>query len=87
MPTLFIREYLPLLTTNTSDPRSPMYSIGKPVVLAAFGLVTQDNLLQFVPVNDTCPAVDLPHQSEKRKPCCTTSLGRYLSKNVICRFL
>ena len=87
MPTLFTREYLPLLTTKTSDPRSALYSIGKPVVLTAFGLVTQDNLQQFVPVNDTCPVVDLPHQSKKRRPRCTTALDLYLSKNVICRFL
>jgi mannan endo-1,4-beta-mannosidase len=43
-----------------------MHSIGKPVVLSAFGLVTQDNLLQFVPVNDTCPVVK-PQQDQKRQ--------------------
>ncbi|KAH9997282.1 glycoside hydrolase superfamily [Russula vinacea] len=41
-------------------------TFGKPVVLAAFGLVTQDNLLQYVPVNSTCPAVKL-QQNQKRQ--------------------
>jgi len=61
-----------LLTTGTYDLRSAFYSIGKPIVLSAFGLVTQDNLLNFVPVNDTSPVVKPPKQ--KRKSCCTTAL-------------
>ncbi|KAF8478684.1 glycoside hydrolase [Russula ochroleuca] len=41
-------------------------SIGKPVVLTAFGIVTQDNLLQFVPFNSTCPLVK-SQQDRKRQ--------------------
>jgi hypothetical protein len=74
-PTLCTGGYFPFLTANVSDLRSALYSIGKPVVLSAFGLVTQDNLLQFVPVNDTCPVVK-PQQDQKRKSCCTTGLDR-----------
>jgi hypothetical protein len=61
-----------LLTTGTHDLKSAFDSIGKPIVLSAFGLVTQDNLLNFVPVNDTSPVVKPPKQ--KRKSFCTTAL-------------
>ena len=71
-PTLVRRGYFPFLPANVSDLRSALYRFGKPVVLAAFGLVTQDNLLQYVPVNSTCPAVKL-QQNQKRKSCCTTA--------------
>jgi mannan endo-1,4-beta-mannosidase len=70
-----------LLTPDASNPRSAFYSTGKPVVLSAFGLVTQDNLLQFVPVNDTSPVVKSPQKrkDQKRTLCCTTALDRHLS--------
>jgi mannan endo-1,4-beta-mannosidase len=65
----------PLLTADPSNLRSAFYSTGKPVVLSAFGLVTQDNLLHFVPVNDTSPVVKLQkRKDQKRTLCCTTAL-------------
>ena len=71
----------PLLTPDAFNPRSASYSTGKPVVLSAFGLVTQDNLLHFVPVDDTCPVVRPPQKrkDQKRTLCCTTALDRHLS--------
>ena len=51
-----------------------VYSIGKPVVLSAFGIVAQDRLQQFVPFNSTCPLVK-PQQGWKRKSCRTTRLN------------
>jgi hypothetical protein len=71
----------PFLIVNNPDLGSALYSTGKPVVLTAFGLVTQDNLLQFVPVNDTSPIVNSPNQDRKRKSRYTTALDRHLSKN------
>jgi mannan endo-1,4-beta-mannosidase len=44
---------LPLLTADGSDLRSAFHSVGKPVVLSAFGVVTQENSPFFVPVNET----------------------------------
>ena len=52
-----------------------IYSIGKPVVLSAFGIVAQDTLQQFVPFNSTCLLVK-PQQDWKRKSCRTTRLDR-----------
>jgi mannan endo-1,4-beta-mannosidase len=71
----------PLLTADASKIRSAIYSTGKPVVLSAFGLVTQDNLLNFVPVNDTFPVVKTlqKRKDQKRTLCCTTALDRRLS--------
>lgn len=70
----------PLLTAHVSNPRSTFCSTGKPVVLSAFGLVTQDNLLNFVPVNDTCPVVKPQKgKDQKRTLCCTTAPNWHLS--------
>jgi len=71
----------PLTADAASKIRSAIYSTGKPVVLSAFGLVTQDNLLHFVPVNDTCPIVKTPQKrkNQKRTLYCTTALDRHLS--------
>jgi mannan endo-1,4-beta-mannosidase len=71
----------PLLTADAYNLRSAFCSTGKPVVLSAFGLVTQDNLLHFVPVNDTYPIVKPPQKrkDQKRTLCGTTALDRHLS--------
>lgn len=75
----------PLPTADPSNLGSPFYSTGKPVVLSAFGLVTQDNLLYFVPVNDTYPVVNpQKRKDQKRSSCCTTST--FVLKFVIRRF-
>ena len=64
----------PFLTVDASNLGSASYSTGKPVVLSAFGLVTQDNLLQFVPVSDTCPVVKpQKRNNQKRTLCCTAA--------------
>ncbi|KAI0302027.1 glycoside hydrolase superfamily [Russula brevipes] len=42
-------------------------TIGKPVVLTAFGLVTQDNFQQFVPFNLSAPIAKSPHGKQKRQ--------------------
>ena len=71
-----------LPAADASNPRSTVYSTGKPVVLSAFGLVTQDNLLNFVPVNDTSPVVKpqkRKRKDQKRTLCRTTHLDRHLS--------
>lgn len=71
---------LPLLTADASNLISAFHSTGKPVVLSAFGLVTQDNLLHYVPVNDTSPVVKPQRRKDqKRTSCCTTALNRHLS--------
>lgn len=44
-----------------------VHTTGKPVVLSAFGLVTQDNLLHFVPVDDTSPVVNPPQKRRDQK--------------------
>jgi mannan endo-1,4-beta-mannosidase len=78
----------PLLTADAYNLRSAFCSTGKPVVLSAFGLVTQDNLLHFVPVNDTFPVVKPPQKRKDRKRtlCCTTALIGICPKNAIRRF-
>ena len=43
------------------------HSIGKPVVLSAYGIVTQDNLPFFVPVNETAPVLKSPPKPKGRK--------------------
>ncbi|KAI0271837.1 glycoside hydrolase superfamily [Russula aff. rugulosa BPL654] len=45
----------------------PFHSIGKPVVLSAFGIITQDNLQYFVPVSETSPVVKSPPNPKGRK--------------------
>ncbi len=57
---------LPLLTADASDLRSAFHSVGKPVVLSAFGIVTQDNSPFFVPVNETSYR-PLPKQKEQKR--------------------
>ncbi len=70
----------PFLTTDASDLKFAFYSIGKPIVLSAFGLVTQDNLLHFVPVNDTSSVVKPQKRKvQERKLSCTAALDRHLS--------
>ncbi|KAF8503566.1 glycoside hydrolase [Russula emetica] len=56
---------------------------GKPVVLSAFGLVTQDNLLQFVPVNDTSPAVKSPQKRKDQKRQDAGSFGSGVTQDQI----
>jgi hypothetical protein len=46
------------------DASLSLCSIGKPVVLTAFGLLTTNNLDTFVPFNGTTPVVT---QNRKRK--------------------
>ncbi|KAI0267208.1 glycoside hydrolase superfamily [Russula aff. rugulosa BPL654] len=43
-------------------------TVGKPVVLSAFGIVTQDNLPFFVPVNETSPIVKTPPTQGPKTP-------------------
>ena len=78
----------PPLAADAFNLISASYSTGKPVVLSAFGLVTQDNLLNFVPVNDTSPVVKPPQKrkDQKRTLCYTTLLIGICPKNVIRRF-
>lgn len=52
-----------------------VHTTGKPVVLSAFGLVTQDNLLHFVPVNDTSPIVNPPQKRNDQKRQDTGTFG------------
>jgi len=50
-------------------------SIGKPVILTGFGLVTQGNLQQFVPFNAESPAEKSPHKGWKRQDSGTVGTG------------
>ncbi|KAI0271835.1 glycoside hydrolase superfamily [Russula aff. rugulosa BPL654] len=50
-------------------------TIGKPIVLSAFGIVTQDNLPFFVPANETCPVVKSPPKGRKRQSSATFGTG------------
>jgi hypothetical protein len=50
----------------TSHPA--FHSIGKPVVISAFGIVTHDNLRFFVPFDKSAPVVkQTPKKDRKRK--------------------
>jgi mannan endo-1,4-beta-mannosidase len=42
-------------------------TIGKPIVLTSFGLVTQDNVQQFIPFNASSPPAKSPHGKQKRQ--------------------
>jgi len=50
-------------------------TIGKPLVLTAFGLVTSDNVQQFVPVNAMSPLPKSPHGKQKRQNTGTVGAG------------
>ena len=51
-------------------------SVGKPIVLTAFGLVSQGNLDFFVPFNSTTPAVTSSTARKRKGLCYITSYGR-----------
>ena len=65
---------------NASHLRPALCSIGKPVILTAFGLVTQDNLQQFVPFNAESPVEKSPW---KRKSRFCTSLDWHLCNKIL----
>ncbi|KAI0302022.1 glycoside hydrolase superfamily [Russula brevipes] len=50
-------------------------TIGKPLVLTAFGLVTSDNVQQFVPFTAMHPLVKSPHGAQKRQNTGTVGAG------------
>jgi mannan endo-1,4-beta-mannosidase len=50
-------------------------AVGKPVTLAAFGLVTQQNLPNFIPFNSTTPVTTSSSPNKKRQSQATVGSG------------
>ena len=56
----------PFLTSDASSDLKSAYSVSKPMVVSACGIVTKDNAQYFVPVSSTAPVLKSP-PGRKRK--------------------